>query len=332
VNLDQMAREAAQDAKEAARAMPIVPVEKLRGRRIARLAAPVLGLAAVIWVVVVSVIPPSGDILVIDPVAPSSTIETTPTTIAPDPSTLPEAPATIDAQWVRGGANQIRDDEGVVLYEYPLTILYGRNTAWDGGEGFVALTGSGLIWLRPSGQDTVNAPFGSIVDVSISERGTHIVGIDPFDGEVVVWVELETGDETTRPNESKTLDGVTFTVGDRMATIEAPDWSDAEVDEIGRPLPPFDLPTLVVTEGGEEVLRLEVGGDQLPHVNIHDFDGRRLILGAEPFEPAVPPVTAWIVDLECAGCTQRVDTETLEYFDLIGVLPSGGPVVTPDLP
>jgi hypothetical protein len=327
-----MAREAAQEAKDAARAMPVVPVEKLHGRRLARLATPVLGLGIAVWIIVALLISPSGDSQPDGPVAPSPSTTVVPTTVPQVTTTLPEVAPPLDASWVRGSATMILDDQGSILYEYPTTILYGRNTAWDGVDGFVALTESGLIWMRPEGQVTIEAPFGSIIDVALSESGTHVVGIDPVDGDEVVWIDLESGEETGPPSEAKTLDGVTFTVGDRTATIEAPDWSDAEVDEIGQPLPPFDLPTLVVTEGGEEVLRMEVGGDQLPYVNIHDFDGRRLIIGGEPFEPALPPVTAWIIDLECADCTQRIETDSLEYFDLIDVLASESPVVTPDLP
>ena len=97
------------------------------------------------------------------------------------------------------------------------------------------------------------------------------------------------------------------------------------------PLPTY-LVSVAATEDGEEVLRMEVGSEQRPYVYIHDFDGRRLILGAEPFEPAVPPVTVWIIDLECATCTERIETDSLERFDLIGWLGSNGPVVRPDLP
>lgn len=333
MNLDQMAREATSAAREAAKAMPVVPVEGLQSRRRIRMAAPLLGLGAVASLVLVLLFAASGAPTPLQPVGPTETTTVpTPSTTVPPATTTPAATPPLDTSWARGSAERILDDQGRTLYEYPTTILYGRNTAWDGIDGFVALTESGLIWMRPDGEVTVDAPFGSIVDVDYSEAGTQIVGIDPFEGDEVVWLDLVTGDQTDPPRDPLTLDGVTFTEGGRTVTIEAPDWSDAETDEIGRPLPPFDLPTLVVTEGGEEVLRMEVGGDQLPYVNIHDFDGRRLILGAEPFEPAIPPVTAWIIDLECASCTQRIDTDSLEFFDLIGWFASNGPVVRPDLP
>lgn len=327
MNLDQIAGAAAQETMEAARTMPIVPVQELRGRGIARLAAPVLGLGAAVWIVVALLVSPSGEAPPDQPVAPP------PSTTVPQVTTSPElTPPPFDTPWVRGSATKIVDGMGTTLFEFPTTILYGRNTAWDRIDGFVALTESGLIWMRADGESTIEAPFGSIIDVGFTDRGTRVVGIDPVEGDEVVWIELETGEETGPPSDPLTLDGVTFTAAGRTATIVAPDWSDAEVDEIGQPLPPFDLPTLVVTEGGDEVLRMEVGGEQLPYVNIHDFDGRRLIIGAEPFEPALPPVTAWIIDLECADCTERINTDSLEYFDLIGYFAPNGPVVKPHLP
>ena len=52
------------------------------------------------------------------------------------------------------------------------------------------------------------------------------------------------------PSGASTTDGETFSVADRSVTIEDPDWSDVERDEAGGPIPPFDLPELVVSEGG----------------------------------------------------------------------------------
>lgn len=332
MKLDQIAREAAREANEAARAMPLTGIDRLRRRRKTRLVAPVFAAGMAIWVAILLVGSPPGEV-----VPPAG--ETTPTTAAPTSTTVdatvttaPAEVAAVDAVWVRGTHSQIIDDQDRVLYEYPFTVQYGRNTAWDGASGFVALTDAGLIWMRPGSTVTVDAPSGSIVDAWITDTGAHVVGIRAFEDQQVHWIDLESGTETAAPTEALTLDGITFTAGNREATIELPDWSGVERDEIGQPVPPFDLPTLIVSEDGEELVRIAVGSEQRPYVNIHDFDGRRLIIGAEPFEPAVPPVTAWIIDLECAGCTQRIETESLEYFDLIGALPSEGDLQIPDLP
>lgn len=330
MKLDEYARQAADDANQAGRSMPIVPIEKLRRRRL-YLVAPLAtaGIAASVFAVV----------FLLPQAAPNDPAgEGTSTTVVPVTTTIPTEPSTTSpvappaANWVQGGVDRILDDEGKTLAEFPQTILYGRNTAWDGGDGFVALNDSGLIWITSDQRRTVDAPFGTILDVAVSDTGTHVVGIREAETGAVRWLELESGDEVGAPATARTTDGVTFTSGTRTATIVEPDWSDAERDETGMPLPPFDLPELVVTEEGAEVLRITVGSEERPFVEIHDFDGRRLIIGAMPVEPAVPPVTAWIIDLECSDCTQRIDTASLEYFDLIGALASEGEVTEPDLP
>lgn len=335
MKLDQYAREAASDAKEAGRAMPIVPIEKLRRRRL-YLIAPMAaaGIAASVFAVVF-LLQAIGPQQPAEELPPVTTIDAVTTTTTPGTTTIPTTapPAVVlpDANWVRGTAEQIVDDQGTVLHEFPMTILYGRNTAWDGGEGFVALTESELIWIRPQGRQSIDAPFGSILDVAVTETGTHVVGIREAESREIRWLELESGDEVAAPPTALTTDGKTFTFGDRTATIVDPDWSDVEKDETGFPLRPFDLPELVVTERGVEVLRITVGSEDRPFVEIHDFDGRRLIIGALPVEPAVPPSTVWIIDLECGECTEVIETPSLEYFDLIGVVTSEGAVVEPEL-
>ena len=193
----------------------------------------------------------------------------------------------LDADWVRSTFEQIISNEGEVLYEFPFTIPDGRrNTAWDGDDGFVALTESGLIWMRPEGRRTIDVPQGSIVDIAVTEAGTHVIGLEALEDGSVFWIELETVAEVEEPSGASTTDGETFSVADRSVTIEDPDWSDVEHDEAGGPIPPFDLPELVVSEDGREVLRLPVGSEARPYVDIHDFDGRRLVIAAQPQEPA----------------------------------------------
>jgi hypothetical protein len=333
VNLDQIGKEAGRDARQSAHAMPVVPIDRLRRRRLLFTVTPLAAAGvATVAMAVVFLVPAS------DPNPPAASVPT-PTTIpavttttAPPPTTMPAEVVLPDAEWVRGTVDQIIDDQGQVLFEFPSTILYGRNTAWDGDDGFVALTDGEFIWMRPNGRETIDAPFGTILDAAKTDGGTHVVGIETAEDHTIHWFELESGNEVPAPSQAKTLDGDTFTVGNRSATIEDPDWSDVERDETGAPVPPFDLPDLVVTEDDEEILRMPVGSQQRPYVDIHDFDGRRLIFGAQPLEPAVPPTTVWIVDLECSDCTEKIETPSLEYFDLIGVLPTQGDVIEPAMP
>ena len=72
----------------------------------------------------------------------------------------------LDAEWVRGTFEQIIDNEGEVVYEFPSTIFFGRNTAWDGSDGFVALTDSGLIWMRPEDERRSKCRR-SIIDLAV---------------------------------------------------------------------------------------------------------------------------------------------------------------------
>ena len=332
MRLDQIAREAARDTQQAGRQMPIIPLENLRRRRLFLSITPLVAAGLAAWVAVLVFLLPSAS-----PSQPSegptpTTVNNTPSTTTAQPvTTAPEEAPVLDADWVRGTSEQIIDDQGVVLHEFPPTILYGRNTAWDGDGGFVALTEAGLIWMRGDARQTIDVLQGSIVDIALTDTRSHVIGIISADDRSVHWIDLESGLEVEPPSAARSTDGETFTVGDRSVMIEDPDWSDVEKDETGFPIAPFELPELVVTEGGSEVLRLTVGSEERPYVEIHDFDGRRLIIGAQPHEPAVPPTTVWIIDLECGECTQRQEAPSLEYFDLIGVLPTQGEVVVPVL-
>ena len=335
MNLDQIARDAARDARQAGREMPIVPIGRLRRRRLLLTITPLVAVGLAAWVAILLFSLPSENATPPADTRPTPTTVDEPTastTLPPTTTTADQVPV-LDADWVRGTYQQIVDDQGEVLYEFPFTIPDGRrNTAWDGDDGFVALNESGLVWMRPEGRQTIDVPQGSIVDIAVTEAGTHVIGIASMEDGSVSWVELETGNEVEAPSGASTTDGETFSVADRSVSIEDPDWSDVERDEAGGPIPPFDLPELVVSEGDREVLRLPIGSEGRPYVDIHDFDGRRLAIAAQPQEPALPPTTVWIIDLECADCTQTIETPGPEYFDLIGVLPQEGDVVQPALP
>ena len=335
MNLDQIAREASKEARQAARSMPVVPMEQLRRRWLILTITPLVTVGLAIWVaVLVFSLPSENPTPPVDTEPTPTSIDqptTTTTTTVPSTTTAPQEVASLDAEWVRGTFEQIIDNEGDALYEFPSTIFFGRNTAWDGSDGFVALTESGLIWMRAEGRETIEVPQGSIIDIAVTESGTHVIGIVEAEDRSLHWIELESGQEVDPPSGALTIDGETFDFGDRSVTIEDPDWKDIERDEAGGPIPPFPLPELVVSENGTDVLRFPVGSEQRPYVEIHDFDGRRLIIGAQPQEPAVPPTTVWIIDLECSDCTEKVETPSLEYFDLIGVVPSEGALVQPEL-
>ena len=134
MNLDQIARDAARDARQAAREMPIVPIERLRRRRLFLTITPLVAVGLAAWVAILVFSIPSEN-----PTPPADTQPTpttvdqpTATTTLPLTTTTMDQVPVLDTGWVRGTYQQIVDDQGQVLYEFPFTVLYGRNTAWDG--------------------------------------------------------------------------------------------------------------------------------------------------------------------------------------------------------
>jgi hypothetical protein len=247
----------------------------------------------------------------------------------------PLAPFSLDGvEWTGGDLQEVRSNSGTVLargrFGFP-----GRAIAWDGNAGVVTFGEDGLRWFTEDGETAMPVPresIGELVEVVAVDDG-HTVGARLSDGSNTIWFELGTGRLTEAPASARSLDGVTFSAAGRSATINLPDWRDVKRGEGGEPISPFDLPELVVSShDGAELLRISVGTSDRPYVQIHDFDGRRLIVSAVPNEPASPPQTVWIIDLECGDCTEIFETGGPVWFDLIGTLESGGPVVQPALP
>ncbi|MDH4118176.1 MAG: hypothetical protein OEX04_12695 [Acidimicrobiia bacterium] len=237
--------------------------------------------------------------------------------------------------WIAGGLDRITDASGEVIARFDPYTNLGRLTLWDGDTGLILADERGVVWLRPASDPRV------VLDPGVAEMligaavvdGRHVVGTAVAGSGVVRWFELETGAETTAPEGARTYDHQTFSAQGRRAFIVAPDWSGVERGEAGEPLPPFDLPRLVVEDAatGEDLLDIPVGTEERPYASIHDFDGRRIVLVAVPNEPASPPQTAWIVDLECSDCTERIEDGGPTWYDLVGELTSEGPVVDTQL-
>jgi hypothetical protein len=61
----------------------------------------------------------------------------------------------------------------------------------------------------------------------------------------------------------------------------------------------------VVTDAdGAEVARLAVTTEAEPFAALHNFDGSRLLVSREPFEPVQPARTFLVIDLNCLDCTE----------------------------
>ncbi|MBK5266331.1 MAG: hypothetical protein JJE47_02770 [Acidimicrobiia bacterium] len=249
----------------------------------------------------------------------------------------PLPPFTIkNVDWIAVDHQTIRSPEGTVLARGTYAFL-GRPSAWDEDGGVVTFGDDGLLrWMRPGGESFPTLPSQAIAEIVevVKKNNGYVVGARLARSvNTIIWFELESGTLTDPPTLARTLDGLTFSAGGRTATIAPPDWSNVQLGEGGEPIPPYDLPELLVTaDDGTELLRVPVGTTDRPFVEIHDFDGRRLILSAVPQEPGLPPQTVWIIDLECSGCTEMMATGGPVWFDLIGTLTSTGDVVEPSLP
>jgi hypothetical protein len=209
-----------------------------------------------------------------------------------------------------------------------------KSAAWDGDEGIVMIDPEGrLLRIHPGGEDVIAElpddlqELVAVVDVD----GRSIAGYTRLEGNAttITWIDITTGEPADGPGDRVVLRGdgrIELAAQGRRARIDHPDWSGVPRGEGGEPVPPFPLPELVITDdAGTELLRLPIGSEQRPLAVLHDFDGRRVIVSAEPWEPAAAPRTVWIVDLECVACTQTVDAGP-DSFDLIGIATSEGPI------
>ncbi len=280
--------------------------------------------------------------------APADTTEAPVTSQAPETTAVPdtEAPTTeaplnlIDLSgltWVRSdaAAQTVVASDGSTLVDLPQQLTNLKIVAWDGGDGVVLLTEAGeLRWLRPEADTTVpldvlGGEIGSVDDVVLID-GRPVAALRSWGGEAA-WVDVETGDAVDGdPTRVEYFEEWGLQLGSqgRTVRVEYPENADAERDETGALIWPFDLPELVVSDAsGAELARIEMGSEQQPWVRLHDFDGRRVVVSVEPMEPAFPPTTVYVIDLESAG-TEVVELPGADTLDLVGILESAGPVAT----
>ncbi len=253
-----------------------------------------------------------------------------------------EAPATdgIDvsgAEWVRTqNPDAIVDSNGDVILQTGAPLLGTKTAAWDTGSGVVTVTAdSRLRWVRP-GADTIiplewpdpDPPI--LLDVVLLDAGPA-AALRTFGGDVM-WVDLTTGDVVDGdPDRADVFEdhGDQLGAQGRKVSVFFPENADVERDETGALIWPYELPQLVVTDtAGDELVRITLGTEQDPFVKLHDFDGRRVVVSQEGWEPALAPRTVFIIDLECGDCPVETVEIGPDTIDLIGVVPSEGPVAT----
>lgn len=282
----------------------------------------------------------TGDNEVVATTAPTSTqapsTTAAPTTEAPDTSAPLDLIDLSGLDWVRSDAalQQIVGSDGRAVVDHPVPLVNYKYVAWDGGEGLVLLNETGeLRWVRPEADipvpvDVLGGEVATIDDV-VPVDGRPAVALRSWAGETA-WVDLETGDPVTGdPARVDHFEDLGLQLGGqgRLVHIEYPENLDAERDETGALVWPFDLPELVVrSTDGDELARIEMGSENQPWARLHDFDGRRVIVSVEPQEPAFPPTTVYVIDLECIDCTEVVELPGADTLDLVGVLETTGPV------
>jgi hypothetical protein len=332
VKLDDLARQATADLHEATRAAEIVPIDSVRWHRRMWLAAPAAATLGALVAVAVMLLPgPSGP-----PVATTPTTSETTTTTVQTSTTAAVVPwLDPGTSWIRGGLSGVYNDSAELIEDVEFQSIGllggGRASAWDGATGFVVVSEQ-VIWFRDGEAVETDLPVGPLVEV-VTVGGVPIVGIDSVDATgTTTWFDLTSGEQVEPPESARTVDGDRYEVDGLAAFIDLPDWTGVQRGEGGEPIPPFDLPELVVTAGDEELLRFPIGSVERPYGLLHDFDGRRVVVSVEPHEPALGPRTVWIIDLECADCTLRVESDGPEWFDLVGTLKREGDLVSPVLP
>jgi hypothetical protein len=205
--------------------------------------------------------------------------------------------------------------------------------AWDGAAGIVYVAADGTLRrLDPGGNreltgDLADGDQSRILDVVLGDPGYVAVGEGG-----VVWFDMASGRRVDAPVDGVTFDidrGMVHTGQGRNAWVDDSSLDSAQRNEEGWPSGDFDLPSVVLDDSstGEVLTTLVLGTYERPYLRIHDFDGRRLIVSREPYEPANPPSTVFIIDLECGNCTQVIETTGPHSFTLVGVSQSDGPVV-----
>jgi hypothetical protein len=201
--------------------------------------------------------------------------------------------------------------------------------------GFVYVAADGTLrHLDPDGNrevtgDLADGDQSRILDVVPGDPGYVAVGEGG-----VVWFDMASGRRVDAPVGGVTFDidrGMVHTGQGRNAWVDDSSLDSAQRNDEGWPSGDYDLPAVVVEDSstGEILTTLVLGTYERPYLRIHDFDGRRLIVSREPYEPANPPSTVFIIDLECGNCTQVIETTGPHSFTLVGVSQSQGAVVTP---
>lgn len=224
------------------------------------------------------------------------------------------APRTLgDTLWVQGSGDRILDSSGRMIRKVePISQTPGSVQSVYEGLFYLAVDGT-IYSVHASGESVLGEPARALLDFVIDPNQ---------DFPVLLYID-EAGEQraATYPGDGA---GQPVDLGS-LSPIAPPRSVAIDQPEPGAPS------VLVVEENGNEVLRVPVGTPEEPLLIVHSFDGRRVIVSREPAE-APGPRTVFVIDLECADCTEVILTTGPDSFDLVAVVESEGPIVQPALP
>lgn len=222
-----------------------------------------------------------------------------------------------------------------------LTETEGNNfglkmIADDGAGGFVTLADERtLLWWRAGvGEpdrisvdlgdarmsaaevlDVVPAESGAVVDLQVNfddptaDQACQSLRalVDLATGAVVGGVEAA-GESLPLGLESGWITAECFGEGRAKVAsglsvrLVVPEYTDLD-PESGAPRAPVPTSQVVITDQtGAEIATFDVTTDEQPWAVLHDFDGRRILISREAWEPALPARTFFLIDLDCLEC------------------------------
>lgn len=203
-----------------------------------------------------------------------------------------------DIVWMSPNRLQTR-----TIATFELGITPPRQVASDGLGGIVYVSVDQLRWLQAGAAAPIElGPAHDVGRLEVVNMGPDeprpVLVVRGYNDEFVEALDMTTGE----PVESDTVEpDIVHDLSVRLVPAGPPDPNEDE--------PNFSdvNPTFLVVEDqeGTELTRFRVSNDLEPFVLLHDFDGRRVLLSREPFEPAAGPQTFLLIDLVCGwDCTE----------------------------
>lgn len=347
MTIDELAREAAQATRAAARQMPMHPIGDVRRSHRRRLwVTELAGGAAIVAAIIVAAVLAGPDEGTVATTPTTVTVTTTATTTAPSTTATTATSTTVAATpivpaggiaepvvWFNGFflGTAAPGSEPTTLTETTGMNVGLKMVASDRAGGFVTLVdGATLAWFRTGAAepaivlpafesgtpemtqllDVVEIDGVRYADVSITTLATDGTCtplralVDLADGSVRDGVVATAGPLTI---EGWVITGCppappAVVVNGLTVTLDVPEYTNTDA-ETGAPLSPIPVTEVVVTDpAGSDIARIGFTTDERFWGVLHDFDGRRILVSREGWEPALGPRTFFIIDLACPDC------------------------------